>query len=67
MVKLLKTDLDFESNCVFIGKAAFHINLKRAVACLMKGERAIVETPTTRAQTITILGAISPFGLVSVR
>lgn len=32
-----------------------------------KGERAIVETPTTRAQTTTILGAISPHGIINVK
>ncbi|CEP14500.1 hypothetical protein [Parasitella parasitica] len=32
-----------------------------------KGERAIVETPTTRAKTTTILGSISPFGIVNVK
>ena len=32
-----------------------------------KGERAIVETSKTRAQTKTILGDISPFGIINVK
>lgn len=67
VVQWLKTDLDFETNCVFIDEAAFHINLKRTMAWSVKGERAIVETPTTRANTTTILGAISPFGIINVK
>lgn len=62
-----ETDLDFQSNCVFIDEAAFHVNLKRTMAWSKKGERAIVVTPTTRAQTTTILGAISPQGVINVK
>ncbi|KAG1171428.1 hypothetical protein G6F36_011751 [Rhizopus arrhizus] len=62
-----KTDLDYQSNCVFIDEAAFHVNLKRTMGWSKKGERAIVETPTTRAQTTTILGAISPHGIINVK
>ena len=61
VVRWSNTDLDFENNCVFLDESAFHINLKRTMAWSKKGERAIVETPKTRAQTTTILGAISPF------
>lgn len=62
-----KTDLDYQSNCIFIDEAAFHVNLKRTMAWSKKGERAIVETPVTRAQTTTILGAISPLGVINVK
>ncbi|KAG1152122.1 hypothetical protein G6F37_000664 [Rhizopus arrhizus] len=62
-----KTDLDFESNCVFINEAAFHINLKRFMAWSKKGERAIVVTPKTRAKITTIIGAISPYGVVNIK
>ncbi|KAG2191662.1 hypothetical protein INT47_008600 [Mucor saturninus] len=62
-----KTDIDYQSNCVFIDEAAFHVNLKRTMAWSKKGERAIVETPITRAQTTTILGAISPHGIINVK
>jgi transposase len=62
-----ETDMDFMSNCVFIDEAAFHINMKRSVAWSKKGERAVVVVPKTRAKTTTILGAISPFGVVNVK
>ncbi|CEI89974.1 hypothetical protein RMCBS344292_04310 [Rhizopus microsporus] len=62
-----KTDLDYQSNCVFIDEAAFNVNLKRTMGWSKKGERVIVEIPTTRAQTTTILGAISPHGIINVK
>jgi hypothetical protein len=49
--------MDYTSNCVFIDEAAFHINMKRTFAWSKKGERAVVKTPKTRAQTTAILGA----------
>lgn len=62
-----KTDMDFLSNCVFIDEAAFHINIKRNYAWSQKGTRAVVIVPKTRARTITILGAISSFGVVNIQ
>ncbi|KAG1038350.1 hypothetical protein G6F43_012702 [Rhizopus delemar] len=62
-----ETDMDYMSNCVFIDEAAFHINLKRSMAWPKKGTRAEVIVPETRARTTTILGAISPFGVVNVQ
>jgi len=58
--------MDYLSNCVFVDEAAFHINRKRSYTWPKKGSRAIVKVPKTRAITTTILGAISPFGVVSV-
>ena len=62
-----KTDLDFESNCVFIDKATFHINMKRSMAWSKKGERAVVVTPKTRAKSTIVIGAISPYGVVNIK
>ena len=61
-----ETDMDFTSNCVFIDEAAFHINLRRNYSWSKEGDRAIVKVPKTRAKTTTILGAISPFGVVNI-
>ncbi|KAG1436418.1 hypothetical protein G6F56_013564 [Rhizopus delemar] len=58
--------MDFTSNCVFIDEAAFHINLRRNYSWSKEGDRAIVKVPKTRAKTTTILGAISPFGVVNI-
>ncbi|KAG1444656.1 hypothetical protein G6F56_010210 [Rhizopus delemar] len=59
--------MDFNSNCVFIDESAFHINLKRTMAWSKKGTRAEVVQLLTRAKTTTILGAISPFGVINVK
>ncbi|KAG1642430.1 hypothetical protein G6F44_004837 [Rhizopus delemar] len=62
----METGLDFTSNCVFMDEAAFHINLKRNFSWSKEGSRAVVKVPRTRAKTTTILGAISPFGVVNI-
>ena len=59
--------MDYNSNCVFIDKPAFHINLKRTMAWFKKVTRAEVIQQLTRAKTTTILGAISPYGIVNIK
>ena len=59
--------MEFVSNCVFIDEAAFHINMKYNYAWSGKGKRAVVTVPKTRVKTTTIIGAISPFGIVNVK
>ncbi|KAG0841955.1 hypothetical protein G6F17_009019 [Rhizopus arrhizus] len=61
------TDMDYLSSCIFINEAAFHINMKRTVAWSKIGSRAEVVMPKTRAKTTTILGAISPYGVINVK
>lgn len=41
--------------------------MKRSVAWSKKGIRAVVVVPKTRAKTTTILGAISPYGVVNIK
>ncbi|KAG1183129.1 hypothetical protein G6F36_008671 [Rhizopus arrhizus] len=60
------TDMNFLTNCVFLDESAFNINMKRSRAWSRKGTRAIVTRPTTRANTTSILGAISAAGLITV-
>ncbi|KAG0738552.1 hypothetical protein G6F57_002832 [Rhizopus arrhizus] len=60
------TDMNFLTNCVFLDESAFDINMKRSRAWSTKGTRAIVTRPTTRANTTSILGAISAAGLITV-
>ncbi|CEG79839.1 hypothetical protein RMATCC62417_14255 [Rhizopus microsporus] len=48
----------------WIHESAFHINMKRSMAWSKKGSPAMVKVPKTRAQTATILGAISVADLV---
>ncbi|KAG1149589.1 hypothetical protein G6F37_000633 [Rhizopus arrhizus] len=61
------TDIDFMSNCVFIDESAFHINMKHTCVGFRKEEPAIVTVTKIRARTITILGAISTFGVINVK
>ncbi|KAL1933286.1 hypothetical protein VTP01DRAFT_7376 [Rhizomucor pusillus] len=63
--KWKQTDLDFTTNCVFLDESAFHINWKRGMAWSKKGILAIVTVPTTKANTTSILGAISASGLIA--
>ena len=63
----METDMDYLSNCIFIDEAAFHINMKRTVAWSKIGSRAEVVIPKTKAKTTTILGAISPYGVINVK
>ncbi|KAG1131033.1 hypothetical protein G6F38_013405 [Rhizopus arrhizus] len=60
------TDMNFLTNCVFLDESAFDIHMKRSRAWSKKGTRAIVTRPTTRANTTSILGALSAAGLMTV-
>ncbi|KAI8989505.1 hypothetical protein BDB01DRAFT_842174 [Pilobolus umbonatus] len=64
--KWKNTDMNFLTNCVFLDESAFDINMKRSRAWSKKGTQAIVTRPTTRANTTSILGAISAAGLITV-
>ncbi|KAG1318513.1 hypothetical protein G6F62_012317 [Rhizopus arrhizus] len=59
------TDMNFLTNCAFLDESAFDINMKRSRAWSKKGTRAIVTHTTTRANTTSLLGAISA-GLMTV-
>lgn len=61
------TYLDFESNCVFIDEAGFHIIMKRSFAQSKVGARAIVKIPKTKSKMTTILGAVSSYDVVNMK
>lgn len=67
VTNLMTTDIDYQSNCVFIDESAFHINLSRSMVWSKKGTRAVVVQPKTRAKTTTILGAISSQGIINIK
>lgn len=54
------------TNCVFLDKLAFHINLKRGMAWSKKGTTVIVTLHTAKANTMLILGLISATALINV-
>lgn len=62
----MKTDIDYQSNCIFIDESAFHINLSRSMAWSTKRTRAVVVQPKTKAITTTILRGISSQGIINV-
>ncbi|KAL1928869.1 hypothetical protein VTP01DRAFT_2655 [Rhizomucor pusillus] len=60
------TDMNYLQNCVFLDESSFHINMRRGIAWSKKGTKAEVVTPSTRAQTTSILGAISAAGIIKI-
>ncbi|OAC99616.1 hypothetical protein MUCCIDRAFT_167033 [Mucor lusitanicus CBS 277.49] len=58
--------MDYLNNCVFVDESAFDINMRPATARSASGTPAIVTTPSTRAVSHTILGAISAMGVVNI-
>jgi transposase len=64
MVKEL--GVDYTSNCVFIDESGFNANLRRTQGWAPKGEAAKVKVLTARANSISILGAISAKGLIKI-
>jgi transposase len=64
--KCENTDMNFLKDCVLLDESTFDINMKRSRAWSRKSTRAIVTLPTTRANTTSILGAISAASLITV-
>ncbi|CEP12586.1 hypothetical protein [Parasitella parasitica] len=64
--KWSQTDMDYLSNCVFVDESAFDINMRPSTARSEKGTPAVVTTPSTRAVSHTILGAVSAMGVVNI-
>ncbi|KAG1150146.1 hypothetical protein G6F37_011268 [Rhizopus arrhizus] len=58
--------MDYLENCVFVDESAFDINMRPPGGWSIKGTPAIVITPTTRAVSHTVLGAISAKYVVSM-
>ncbi|CEP08731.1 hypothetical protein [Parasitella parasitica] len=58
--------IDFESNCVFIDEAGFNMHLTRTRGWSIKGKPATSKGPKDRGVNISILGAISPEGVIDI-
>lgn len=56
--------MNFLENCVFVDEAGFIINMRNPNACSLKGTPAVIETPSTRAISHTILGAITALDVI---
>lgn len=64
--KIKDLNVDYLRDCVFIDEAAFNYNLTRSQGWALKGETPVVKTPTTRAESKTVLGAICYRGIVQL-
>lgn len=60
------TDMNFLESCVFVDKAGFNINMRSPNARPLKDIPAVVKTPSTRAISHTILGAITAHDVTSI-
>jgi hypothetical protein len=59
-------DINFLNNCVFDDESGFGINMRCSRGWSAKDSAAIVETPSTKANLQTVIGAISAFGIVNL-
>lgn len=62
----MNIDLNCFANRVFIDEAGFHTHMIRNMAWCGKGEPANVTIPTQRGNSVTILGVIHLWGVVSM-
>lgn len=62
----LEKGMVYPQNCVFLDESGFDINMTRSRSWSKRGEPAIVETPSGRAISHTVLGAISSVGVINV-
>ncbi|KAG1145525.1 hypothetical protein G6F37_003396 [Rhizopus arrhizus] len=59
-------DINFLNSCVFVDESGFNINMRRNRGWPAKGSTAIVEAPSTKSNSQTVIGAISAFGVVNL-
>ena len=57
--------VDFKNNCVFVDEAGFHTQMIRGRAWSKKGDPAVVQVHTQKGVNISIIGCISPFGVIN--
>ncbi|KAG1553500.1 hypothetical protein G6F49_008342 [Rhizopus delemar] len=65
VIRWSNTDMDFSKNCIFIDEAGFDINMKPSRTWAPRGQMAVTISPTTRAPSHTIIGAISTVGVIN--
>ncbi|CEP18324.1 hypothetical protein [Parasitella parasitica] len=54
----------YMQNCVFLDESGFDINMRRSRAWSARGTQAVRESPSARAVSHTVIGAVSAFGVV---
>lgn len=63
---VINSDMDYLENCAFVDGTGFNINIRSPFARSIKGTPEIVETPTTRAITYTVLGALTAKDVINL-
>ncbi|OAD71612.1 hypothetical protein PHYBLDRAFT_170276 [Phycomyces blakesleeanus NRRL 1555(-)] len=66
VIKWTATDMNYLENCVFVDESAFDRNMRPPSEWSVKGTPAITTTPTTKAVSHTVLGAISTKFVVAI-
>ncbi|KAG1467189.1 hypothetical protein G6F56_004546 [Rhizopus delemar] len=66
VIKYDNSDMDYLQNCVFIDESGFDINMRPSYGRSARNTPAIVITPSTKAESHSILGAISTVGVVNI-
>lgn len=61
-----KSDMDYLQNCVFIDESGFDINMRPFHGRSASGTPAIASTPSAKAESHSILGAIATVGVVNI-
>ena len=66
VIKYDNSDMDFLRNCIFIDESSFDINMRPSYGRAVSGTPAIASTPSAKAESHSILGAIATVGVVNI-
>jgi hypothetical protein len=66
VIKWSATDMNYLENCVFVDESGFNINMRPPSGWSLKGKPVVTDTPTGRAVSQTVLGAITTKFVVSM-
>ncbi|OAD74808.1 hypothetical protein PHYBLDRAFT_144167 [Phycomyces blakesleeanus NRRL 1555(-)] len=66
ILQMKKTSANYMTNCVFLDKSAFDINMWHRREWFEKGKKEVTTTPTTRFHPLTIFGAMLAKGLIYI-
>jgi hypothetical protein len=63
----MNNGMNYLKNCIFVGESGFDINMRRSRGWSPWGSKTIIETPSTKATSHSVLGAISADGVVNLK
>ncbi|KAI9265456.1 hypothetical protein EDC94DRAFT_604924 [Helicostylum pulchrum] len=65
--KWIENGMDYLKNYVFVDESGFDINIRRSRGWSPRGSKTITETPSTKATSHSVFGAISTVGVVNMK